>query len=59
MGLSALVLVRRLGESSLEGVEVKWIELDGIQQSLLMIVSVKVTTHTVLDGRWIFQDLVG
>jgi len=56
--LPALILIGSLGESSLEGVEVKGVELDGIEQSLLMIIAVEVTTNTVFDSRWILQDLI-
>ena len=58
MRLSALVLIGSFGKPSLEGVEVERVELDGVEQSLLMIVAVEVAAHTVLDGCWIFEDLI-
>lgn len=58
MRLPALIFVGSFGESSLEGVEVEWVELDGIEQSLVLIVSIQVTAYTMFDGCWIFKDLI-
>lgn len=59
MRLAALILIGSFGKPSLEGVEVERIELDGVEQCLLMVVTIEVIANTVFDCCWILQNLVG
>ena len=55
-----LILVRSLWEPSFEGIEVERVELDGVQQWLLVLVSkTRGISHAVPNETWMFEYLIG